>query len=182
MPAIDLIRIKLPILSPALAGSTARLSRRWLSWNSLIAGEAVIPESIASLAQGVLSNMFLATCKLSVLASLLIAGALGTVVLAQQGRVQTGRIEASSRDADRSPSKTTVRPGGTAVLSTPRKQYEALIAEFSPESERDTAEFAKLKTEPEKKAYLQANYPVEKKVVGRFLELARTHPDDPVGL
>ncbi len=123
--------------------------------------------------------MFLATCKLSVLASLLIGGALGTVVLAQQGRVQTGRIEASSRDADRSPSRTTVRPGATAVLSTPRKQYEALIAEFISESERDTAEFAKLKSEPEKKAYLQANYPVEKKVVGRFLELARTHPDDP---
>ena len=179
LPAIDLIRIKLPILSPALAGSTVRLSSRWLSWNALIAGEAVIPESIASLAQGVLSNMFLATCKLSVIGSLLIAGALGTVVLAQQGRVQTSYVEASSRDASRSPSRTAAKPGGPAVVSTPRKQYESLIAEYISESERDTADFNKLKTEPEKKAYLQANYPVEKKVVGRFLELAHTHPNDP---
>ena len=139
----------------------------------------MIPESIVSLAQGVLSDMFLATFKLSVIASMLVAGVLGTVVLAQQGRVQTGRVEASSRDSNGSPSRTAARPGGTAVISTPRKQYEDLIAEYIADTERQTVEFRKLKTEPEKKAYLQATDPVEKKVVGRFLELARTHPNDP---
>jgi thiol-disulfide isomerase/thioredoxin len=55
-----------------------------------------------------------------------------------------------------------------------------LIAEYQKADAKYSDDFGKLKTDQEKSAYAQANYPTSKKVVGRFLELARAHPTDPV--
>jgi hypothetical protein len=52
----------------------------------LLSGAAIIPDSIAGLAQGVIQTMLMQSLKLAGIAVLLAAGALGTVVVAQQGK------------------------------------------------------------------------------------------------
>ena len=52
----------------------------------LLSGAAIIPDSIAGLAQGVIKTMLLQSLKLSGIAVLMAAGVLGTVVVAQQGK------------------------------------------------------------------------------------------------
>jgi hypothetical protein len=52
----------------------------------LLSGAAVIPDSIAGLAQGVIKTMLLQSLKLSGIGFLLAAGVLGTVVVAQSGK------------------------------------------------------------------------------------------------
>ena len=73
------------------------------------------------------------------------------------------------------------RPGERTNDGDPelRRQFKSLIAENENASVRFSEAFKKLKTDGEKKAYSSANWPTEKQVVGRMLELARLHPEDP---
>ena len=73
------------------------------------------------------------------------------------------------------------RTGGRLAAGEPevRRQFKVLIAENQDAAERYGEGFKQLKTEGEKKAYIRANWPPEKKVVGGMLELARRHPEDP---
>jgi thiol-disulfide isomerase/thioredoxin len=83
--------------------------------------------------------------------------------------------------AQRRPAAASGRPAGPTDTGDPelRKQFQALIAESTNASTRYSEEFKRLRTEGEKKAYTSANWPPEKPVVGRMLELARRHRDDP---
>ena len=67
------------------------------------------------------------------------------------------------------------RAGDPAV----RREFKGLITENENAYARYSETLAKLKTDAEKKAYIRANWPPEKKVAGRMLELARRHPEDP---
>jgi RNA polymerase sigma factor (sigma-70 family) len=178
--AIEFIGVKLPNLPTALTQTTVQQSMRWVSLSGLVAGEAGVSESIADLARGVLKTMFLQTCKLSAAAALLVAGVVGTVVSAQQGAAQESRKRSVTARPDQSESSTSTRAVGPAAAGTLRQQYEALIADYQREEGRYAEDFPKLKTAQEKSAYAHANFPVARKVVGRFLELAQTHPRDAV--
>jgi hypothetical protein len=59
------------------------------------------------------------------------------------------------------------------------RQLKSLIAENERAYTRYPEGLKQLKTDGEKKAYISANWPPEKRVVGRMLELARRHPQDP---
>jgi thiol-disulfide isomerase/thioredoxin len=76
---------------------------------------------------------------------------------------------------------TSVRSGDGANAGDPelRRQLKSLIRENENASLRYGEAFKKLKTDGEKKAYVSTNWPTEKQVVGRMLELARLHPEDP---
>ena len=73
------------------------------------------------------------------------------------------------------------QPGGRIDAGEPelRRQFKGLLAENADDYKRYFETLGQLKTEAEKKAYIAANWPLEKKVAGRMLELARRHPDDP---
>ena len=88
--ALEPIRLMLPPLSSSLVESTVQFSIRWTSVTGLLSGAAVIPDSIAGLAQGVIKTMLLNSLKLSGIGALLVAGVLGTVVVAQQGKNDGG--------------------------------------------------------------------------------------------
>jgi hypothetical protein len=112
------------------------------------------------------------------LVGLLTVCALGTVVWAQQGKeAPNGPVRTPP------PARPSVvaRPRGS-LSQTLRRQYESLIEEYRIADQRSRDEVTKLKTQEEKSAYARANFPVEQKVVKRFLELARAHPEDPVAL
>jgi RNA polymerase sigma factor (sigma-70 family) len=178
--AIELIGVKLPNLPPALTEATLQQSMRWASLCGLVGGEAGVPESIADLARGVLKTMFLQTCKLSAVAALLVAGVVGSVAWAQQGTVQESRKGSMAPRANQGRSAASTRSGGPAASGTPRQQYEDLISQYQKEEGRYSDDFRKLKTAQERNAYAHANFPVARKVAGRFLELARSHPRDAV--
>jgi RNA polymerase sigma factor (sigma-70 family) len=178
--AIERIGVKLPNLPPGLTETTLQQSMRWASLYGLVGGEAGVPESIAELARSALKTMFLQTCKLSAVAVLLVAGVVGTVVSAQQATVQDSRKGSMAARAGQGRSAASTRAGGPAASGTPRQQYEDLISDYQKEESRYTDEFAKLKSAQEKNAYRLANFPAARKVVGRFLELARSHPRDAV--
>jgi hypothetical protein len=61
---------------------------RWSAIHGLCAGVAAVPESIATLAKGVIPTMMIQGYKVTALAFLAGAGLLGTVVLAQQGTIR----------------------------------------------------------------------------------------------
>jgi hypothetical protein len=67
-----------------LIEATVQFSLRWSRLSGLLGSAAVVPQSIAALAQGVVQSMFLQTIRVSA-AVLLAVGAIGTVVVAQQG-------------------------------------------------------------------------------------------------
>ncbi len=79
-------RLTLPTLASALVESTVQFAVRWSSVTGLLSGVAVVPESIAGLAQGVIKTMMLQSLKFSGIGVLMAAGVLGTVVVAQQGQ------------------------------------------------------------------------------------------------
>jgi thiol-disulfide isomerase/thioredoxin len=137
----------------------------------LVRGEGGIPESITQLAQGALTTTLLPACQLSAIAMLLLAGVVGTVFSAQQATVQSSRRGSATPGAGRDQPTPAARSNGRAA-TTPRQQYEALIAEYA----RIQDEVAKL-TDAQQ---IKASFPVERKVVGRFLDLARKHPQDAV--
>jgi RNA polymerase sigma factor (sigma-70 family) len=97
----EFIRVELPLLPPALAESTVRLSVQWTSLCGLVRGEGGIPESITQLAQGALTTTLLPACQLSAIAMLLLAGVVGTVFSAQQATVQSSRRGSATPGAGR---------------------------------------------------------------------------------
>ncbi len=72
-----------PVAQP-LVGATVALASKWLTVGPLAAGAG--PAAVCLLAQGVLRTMIWDTIKLAAIPALVAATALGTVVLAQQGR------------------------------------------------------------------------------------------------
>ena len=115
--AVGPVHPVLPPLPLSLVESTVQFSIRWSSVTGLLSGAAVIPESIAGLAQGVIKTMLLQSLKLSGVGVLLAAGVLGTVVVAQQGNKGDGGAQAAPN------------PGGANAQSTSKKATEAKLAE-----------------------------------------------------
>jgi RNA polymerase sigma factor (sigma-70 family) len=93
------LRVVVPPLPLPLVESTVQFSLRWPSVSGLLGQASVIPGSITTLAQGVVSSMLFHTVKLSCFVVLVSAGVLGTVVLAQQGRDGGGGFGGSSGNA-----------------------------------------------------------------------------------
>ena len=60
-----------------------------------------------------------------------------------------------------------------------RKEFESLVEGLQAASAEYGRGLEQVKGEQEKRSYIAANWPPEKKVVGRMLELARRHPEDP---
>ena len=102
--AVEPVRLTLTPLPSSLLESTVQFSVRWSSVNGLLAGAGIIPESIAGLAQGVIKSMVLQSLKLSGIVVLTAAAALGTVVVAQQGK--NSGVDGGTQ--------TTANPSGTA--------------------------------------------------------------------
>jgi RNA polymerase sigma factor (sigma-70 family) len=89
-------RLTLPPVPSSLVESTVQFSVRWSSVTGLLSGAATIPDSIAGLAQGVIRNMALQSIKLTGIGVVLMAGALGTVVVAQpRGNSDGGGAQAT---------------------------------------------------------------------------------------
>jgi RNA polymerase sigma factor (sigma-70 family) len=84
-PSLPSLRVSLPPLPSTLIETTVQFSLRWSRLTGLLGGGTVVPPSIAALAQGVVQSMFLQTIRVSA-AALLAVGAIGTVVVAQQGK------------------------------------------------------------------------------------------------
>jgi RNA polymerase sigma factor (sigma-70 family) len=84
--AVGPARLTLPALPESLVETTVQFSIRWTSVTGLLSGAAVIPDSIAGLAQGAMKTMLLQSLKLSGIGVLLSAGVLGTIVAAQSGQ------------------------------------------------------------------------------------------------
>ena len=78
--------LMLPPLHSSLVETTVQLSISWSSMTGLLSGAALIPDSIAVLAHGVIKAMFLQSMKLSGIVAIVAAGALGTMVVAQQAK------------------------------------------------------------------------------------------------
>jgi RNA polymerase sigma factor (sigma-70 family) len=125
--AIEPLRLVVPPLPPALVQSTIQHATWWSSISGLVAGEAAIPASIAALARGVLRSMLVSTSTLFGFAAILIAGILGTVVLAQQTKVPPTR--AARQDARPQDKPATAAPATQAPASRPLlQQFQALVA------------------------------------------------------
>ncbi|MHB1558066.1 MAG: RNA polymerase sigma factor [Isosphaeraceae bacterium] len=73
-----------PAVSSSLVESTTQLAARWVTLSGLVLRTAVVPPSIAALAQGVLHTMLLHSIKVGVLVTLVSVGVVGTFVVAQQ--------------------------------------------------------------------------------------------------
>jgi RNA polymerase sigma factor (sigma-70 family) len=102
--AVEPVRLALPPLPSSLVESTVQFSIRWSSVTGLLSGAALVPDSIAGLARGVIKTMLLQSFKLSGIAVLTAAAALGTVVVAQQGK--NSGVDGGTQ--------TTANPSGTA--------------------------------------------------------------------
>jgi len=105
-----------------------------------------------------------------------LAATVGAAMLASQG---AGATESGS--AQQCAGAASGRPGQRSDAGEPevRRQLKVLITEIESASLRYGEEIKQLKTAEEKKAYISANWPPEKRVVGRMLELARRHPEVP---
>ena len=75
--AVEPVRLTLPPLPSLLVESTVQLSVQWSPVIGLLSGAAIIPDSIAGPAQGVIKTMLLQSIKLSGITVLLAAGVLG---------------------------------------------------------------------------------------------------------
>jgi len=84
--AVDPVRLTLPPLPSSLLETTIQFAVRWSTVTGLLSGAARVPAPIAMLAQGVIKAMLLQSIKLSGIVFLLAAGALGTMVVAQQAK------------------------------------------------------------------------------------------------
>jgi RNA polymerase sigma factor (sigma-70 family) len=83
--AIDSRGVLLPALPSSLVETTIQIASRWSSLSGLLVGGSAVPESVVALAQGVIRTMFFQTLKITGIGVLVAVGAVGTVVLAQQG-------------------------------------------------------------------------------------------------
>jgi RNA polymerase sigma factor (sigma-70 family) len=135
--AVEPVRLALPPLPSSLVESTVQFSIRWSSVTGLLSGAAIVPDSIAGLAQGVIKTMLLQSLKLSGIAVVMAAGVLGTVVVAQQGK-RTG-ADPSAPPAGTSPAPAQIQKAprawdGQAVLEIEAAnkllQYREEIARF----------------------------------------------------
>jgi RNA polymerase sigma factor (sigma-70 family) len=79
-------RLMQPPVPFSLVETTVHLSIRWSSVTGLLAGAGLVPDSISALAQGVIKAMLMQSVKLSGVIALVAAGALGTMVVAQQAK------------------------------------------------------------------------------------------------
>ncbi len=111
--AIESPYVSLPALPSSLVESTVQFASRWSSISGLLVGTGVIPESVAALAQGVIHAMLIQTLKLTGIAALLTVGVVGSVVLAQQGKV-------GSREP--APGAVVASPQKGAATTTPKRE------------------------------------------------------------
>jgi hypothetical protein len=74
-----------PAVPHGLFESTVQLASRWASVRGLLAAQCVVPDSVVSLAQGVIRTMLFQSVTSASVPALLVAGLLGTLVAAQQG-------------------------------------------------------------------------------------------------
>jgi RNA polymerase sigma factor (sigma-70 family) len=84
--AAEPVRLTLPPLPSSLVETTVQFSIRWSSVTGLLAGAGLVPDSISTLAKGVIKAMLMQSIKLSGVIALVAAGALGTMVVAQQAK------------------------------------------------------------------------------------------------
>jgi RNA polymerase sigma factor (sigma-70 family) len=106
-----------PPLPCSLVEATVQFSMQWSRLTGLLGGLTVVPQSIAALAQGVVQSMFLQTIRVSA-AALLAVGAIGTFVVAQQGKGQpTGAAApaAIARDGQDEP----IKPQDEKIVDQP---------------------------------------------------------------
>ncbi len=116
-PSLASFPVSLPPLPCSLVETTVQFSLRWSRLTGLLGGGTVVPQSIAALAQGVVQSMFLQTIRASA-AALLAVGAIGTVVVAQQGKGQpTGATApaAIARDGQDEP----IKPQDEKIVDQP---------------------------------------------------------------
>ncbi len=123
----EALRLVLPPLPSALAASTVQHASWWSSVSGLVSGEPAIPAAIANLARSVLRSMLLSTIRLVALAAFLIAGALGTVVLAQHAKVPQSAPPATAVPTPIAlPQKQPATPGQAG----PKPASRALLPQF----------------------------------------------------
>lgn len=73
-----------PALPASLVESTTQLATRWATLSGLVLRTAVVPPSIAALAQGVLHTMFFQSLRVGALVTFVSVGVVGTLVVARQ--------------------------------------------------------------------------------------------------
>jgi len=113
-----------PSLSPALVESTVHISVRWTSISGLSAGALAVPDSIATLAQGVISMLTFQAYKTTAAGLLVGASLLGTIVLAQQATKRVEDPGSTSQTVARGKS-TENDPQGKAAHSPTKRAEEA---------------------------------------------------------
>jgi RNA polymerase sigma-70 factor (ECF subfamily) len=125
-------RFPLPSVSLPLIDSTARIALRWSSISVLSTGALNVPDSIATLAQGVTRIMLVQTYKVPAAGLLVGVGLLGTAVLAHQGRECADGRDSRNRDltgapvAQRDPQgKRTPQPDTKAIIRDIEAKYVA---------------------------------------------------------
>ena len=118
-PALESIRGGMPPLPSTLIESTVQFSTRWSAVTGLLSGGAVVPTSISALAQGVIQSMFIQTIRVAAL-GLVAAGAIGTILLAQQANGRLPHGGASAVEATDG-----ARAEGSRILDDPAKEGAA---------------------------------------------------------
>ncbi len=106
-----------PALPSSLVESTTQLATRWATLSGLVLRTAVVPPSIAALAQGVLHTMLLHSLKIGAFVTLVSVGVVGTLVVAQQ--------EGSSPKP--------AAPAGQEARTQPTRKAEEKAAEAPPQ-------------------------------------------------
>ena len=111
-----------------------------------------------------------------VAASAALAATVGAVATARQ--VPGGPEGGSGRQPTAAASG---RTGERLAAGEPevRRQFKVLIAENQDAAERIWRRLQTAQDRGREEAYIRANWPPEKKVVGGMLEVARRHPEDP---
>jgi RNA polymerase sigma factor (sigma-70 family) len=101
--ASEPVRIALPPLPSLLLETTVQFATRWSTVSGLLSGATLIPDSITMLAQGVIKAMRLQSIKVSSIVAIVAAGALGTMVVAQQANKAADPGARPAAPADASP-------------------------------------------------------------------------------
>ena len=86
---MESVRAALTPLPSALVESTVQFSLQWSRLTGLVGGGAIVPETVSLLARGVLKSMLYQTIRVSAVV-ILAAGAIGTAVVAEQGKGSSG--------------------------------------------------------------------------------------------
>ncbi len=128
--SLEASRLLLPPVSSTLVESTVHISLRWSSINGLCTGALAVPQSIATLAEGVIRIMMFQAYKSSAVALLVGAGLLGTVVLAQQG-TQRADDRGSGKQAIAGEKTAQNTPQGQPAQKSDLKKYYKRAAEYT---------------------------------------------------